>query len=195
MTQPVFRFYFSLRSPYVWLAVERLMRDGIAVDPIPLVRFADKAVFNDPAANPLRLTYIVEDVARLAARFGLTLALPNSSDEWTPVHNAAEFAKRAGRGMEFIQAAARARWTHSADLAAPEVIAQVAATAGVDTAGAVAAMHDAELRADMTDTYTPLIDKDQVFGVPFFAFDTGGHTHRYWGQDRIDLMLEDARAV
>ena len=106
-----------------------------------------------------------------------------------------EFAKRAGRGLAFIHAAARARWTQSANLSDPDVIAQVAMTAGVDAAGAVAAMPDTQLRAAMIAAYAPLIDKDQVFGVPFFAFDAGGHSHRYWGQDRIDLMLEDARAA
>ncbi len=189
------RFYFFLRSPYVWLAAEQLLCDGIAVDPIPLTGFAQGTVFGDPAANPPRLTYLIEDVARLAARMGLTLMPPVDVDSWEPVHNVAEYAKRQGKGLSFAQAAARARWTQCLSLEDPDVIAAIASDIGLNAEAARAAMTGTTLRAEMVETYTPMIEKDQVFGVPFFAFDAGGRTHRYWGQDRIGMMLDDARAM
>ncbi|MEO0962726.1 MAG: DsbA family protein [Pseudomonadota bacterium] len=189
------RFYFFLRSPYVWLAAEQLMRDGIDVDPIPLVGFAEGTVFGDPAANPPRLAYLIEDVARLAERMDLTLAPPVDVENWELVHNVAELARRNGKGLAFAQMAGRARWTRSLSLEDPEVIADVAGDVGLDAQEAQAAMTDAQIRADMVATYRPLIEKDQVFGVPFFAFDAGDKTHRYWGQDRIGMMVADARAM
>lgn len=197
MTQSLspIRFYFFLRSPYVWLAAEQLMRDGIDVEPIPLTGFAQGTVFGDPAANPPRLAYLIEDVARLADRMGLVLAPPADVDSWEPVHNVAEYAKRQGKGLAFAQAAARARWTQGLSLEDPDVIADIAAGIGLDEQQVRAAMNDTRLRAEMVQSYTPLIEKDQVFGVPFFAFDADGKTHRYWGQDRIGMMLNDAASA
>ncbi|WP_422003616.1 DsbA family protein [Pyruvatibacter mobilis] len=195
MSDAPIRFYFSLRSPYVWLAVEEIVREGIPVEPIPVVSFAAGTVFSDPVANPPRLAYLIEDVARIAARHDLTLIPPMDTEDWEAVHNAVEFAKQQGRGMAFTQIAARMRWTQSLDLACPDVIGAVAEAAGVDSGGAVAAMDDLSIRARMIEAYTPCIEADQVFGVPFFVFDADGQTHRYWGQDRIAMMLEDARAM
>lgn len=197
MTQSLspIRFYFFLRSPYVWLAAEQLMRDGIDVEPIPLTGFAQGTVFGDPAANPPRLAYLIEDVARLADRMGLVLAPPADVDSWEPVHNVAEYAKRQAKGLAFAQAAARARWTQGLSLEDPDVIADIAAGIGLDEQQVRAAMNDTRLRAEMVQSYTPLIEKDQVFGVPFFAFDADGKTHRYWGQDRIGMMLNDAASA
>ncbi len=189
------RFHFFLRSPYVWLAAEQLARDGIEIDPIPLTGFAQGTVFSDPAANPPRLAYLIEDVARLAEHMGLILAPPTDVDNWEPVHNVAEYAKRQGKGLAFAQVAARARWTQSLSLEDPDVIADIAADIGLAAEPVRAAMTDTKLRAEMVQTYTPLIEKDQVFGVPFFAFDADGKTHRYWGQDRIGMMLDDAREM
>lgn len=194
-TSPI-RFHYSLRSPYVWLAAERIVRDGIDVVPIASVRFARGTNFGDPVQNPPRLSYLIEDVARLAARLGLTLARPADTADWTRVHNAAETACRLGAGPAFIRAAARARWTQGADLANADTISDVARETGLDPDILVAAMSDDGLRAEMDAAYGPLIDADQVFGVPFFAFDgPDGRVHRYWGQDRIGLMLEDAQAL
>ena len=198
MSNAPIRFHYSLRSPYVWLAVERIVREAIPVRPVPSLGFASGTVFGDPAANPPRLAYLIEDVARLATRLGLDLAMPASTPDtaWAGIHAAAETAQRQGAGPAFIHRAARARWTQSADLADPGVIARIAGEAGIDAAAAVAAMSDAALRARMEADYLPLIEADGVFGVPFFAFDApDGGRHRYWGQDRMDLMLEEARAL
>jgi len=165
------------------------------VEPIPLTGFAQGTVFGDPAANPPRLAYLIEDVARLADRMGLVLAPPVDVDSWEPVHNVAEYAKRQGKGLAFAQAAARARWTQSLSLENPDIIADIAAGIGLDEQQVRAAMSDTRLRAEMVQTYTPLIERDQVFGVPFFAFDADGKTHRYWGQDRIGMMLDDAASA
>ena len=189
------RFYFFLRSPYVWLAAEQLTRDAIDVDPIPLTGFAQGTVFGNPTANPPRLAYLIEDVARLADRMELTLMPPVDVDNWGPVHNVAEHAKQQGKGLAFAQAAGKARWTQSRSLEDPDVIADIASDIGLDAASVRAAMTDTKLRADMVQAYTPLIEKDQGFGVPFFAFDVDGKTHRYWGQDRIGMMLDDARRM
>lgn len=198
MSDTPIRFHYSLRSPYAWLAAEHALRADLPVKPIPSLAFAQGTVFADPAANPTRLAYIVEDVARLAARQGLKLAPPAPTPDaaWPAVHAAAEVAQRAGAGLAFIARAGRARWTERADLADPEVIAQLAGELGLDGAAAAAAMGDAALQAEMEAAYLPVIEADGVFGVPLFAFDgPDGRRHRYWGQDRMAMMLEDARAL
>jgi len=189
------RFYFFLRSPYVWLAAEQLVHDGAAVDPIPITGFAQGTVFGDPAANPPRMAYLIEDVARLADRMGLALAPPVDVNAWEPVHNVCEHARRQGKGLAFVQAAARARWTQSLSLEDPDVVTDIAASIGLEVPAVRAAMTDTQLRAEMVQAYTPMIEEDQVFGVPFFTFKADGKTHRYWGQDRISMMMDDARTM
>jgi 2-hydroxychromene-2-carboxylate isomerase len=195
MTDAPIRFYFSLRSPYVWLAAEQIVREALPVEPIPVVGFAAGTVFSDPVANPPRMAYLIEDVVRIAARHGLALMPPVDTQDWAAVHNAVAFAEQRGRGVAFTQAAARLRWTQSMDLADPAVIKEAAELVDVDPDGAAAAMADTSLRARTIEACLPRIEADQVFGVPFFAFDAGGRTHRYWGQDRISMMTDDARAM
>lgn len=195
MSASAIRFYFALRSPYVWLAAERLVADGIEVDPVPVVGFAKGTVFSDPVANPPRFRYLIEDVSRLAARFGQTMAPPSNETDWRKAHNAAEYAKQQGRGMAYVHAATRARWTERFDLSDPAHVQEVASRAGLDPDATAAAMDDESLRADMEARYMPLIERDEVFGVPFFVLETATGRERFWGQDRLDMLLDAAKSA
>lgn len=185
MSAPV-RMYFSFRSPYSWLSVERLARENVALDMLPLVRLPEGARFADPGQNPLKAAYVGRDVGRLARAAGLSVAWPQPFDtDWPGPHNAFQFAKERGKGMAFAHAAYRARFTKGADLGQEAVIAEVATRSGVDAAGAVAAMSDTDIEERKIESALAHLEDDKPFGVPFFVY----RDEPFWGQDRIDLLL------
>lgn len=97
------RFYFSLRSPYAWLAAERLESElgglGVPVELLPIYPTAE--VFpNDPAAVPEKVAYMVQDILRLTREHGLTVRFPSSTDpDWSVSHAAVLHAHRQGSGL------------------------------------------------------------------------------------------------
>jgi len=92
------RFYFSFRSPYAWLAAERLDSEladlVVPIDRIPI--FPTPETFpNDPSAVPNKERYIGQDIARLAREQGLKVRFPSSLERhpgrssrsgWSPHH-------------------------------------------------------------------------------------------------------------
>src|SRR5262245_46475106 len=94
------RFYFSFRSPYAWLATERLEAElgdlGVAIERLPIYPTPD--VFpNDPGAMPDKIAYMVQDIRRLTRERGLTVVFPPPTDpDWSLSHAAFLGAERLG---------------------------------------------------------------------------------------------------
>ena len=84
------RFYFSFRSPYAWLAAERLDSElgdlGVPIERIPI--YPTPELFpNDPSALPNKQAYLIQDIPRLAREQGLKIRFPSSSDtDWALSH-------------------------------------------------------------------------------------------------------------
>ena len=64
--QQSIRFYFSFRSPYAWLATERLESElgdiGVPIERLPIYptpEFSPELFPTDPAAMPDKVAYIV----------------------------------------------------------------------------------------------------------------------------------------
>ena len=82
-SQGAIRFYFSFRSPYAWIAAERVDSElaglGVPIERIPI--FPTPEVFpNDPAELPDKVAYIGQDIPRLARERGLKVRFPPSND-------------------------------------------------------------------------------------------------------------------
>ncbi len=177
------RFYFHFRSPYSWLAVERLARDPIPFHGVPA---AGVPAHLDPSAGVTpRLSYLVEDVTRIAERLGLPLQWPQVMDtEWVRPNAAFWMAQRQGAGAPFVTAAFQRRFRHGEDLGEGTVIAQAASDAGLDPEPIVAAMDDEAIHKDLNRAMVGFRD-DGVCGVPFFVHGTDDGRQRFWGQDRL----------
>jgi hypothetical protein len=100
------RFYFSFRSPYAWLAAERLESElgdlGVPVELLAI--YPTPGLFpNDPAAMPEKVAYMVQDIRRLARERGLTVRFPSPTDpDWSLAHAAFLHAQRQGAGQRFM---------------------------------------------------------------------------------------------
>jgi 2-hydroxychromene-2-carboxylate isomerase len=126
MSSSAVTLYYSLRSPYSWLACRRLERVRLGAD----VRFV--AVFPPPGmtpastSSPRRLAYTRDDATRIAAAYGYTVRWPETLDtEWVRPHGCAYWAMEAGRGTEFILAAHAARFERGEDLGAAPALAGI----------------------------------------------------------------------
>lgn len=179
------RFYFSFRSPYAWLAAERLESElgdlEVPIERIPVYPTPG----NDPAAMPAKITYIVQDIRRLARARGLTVRFPSAADpDWAISHAAFLGAQQEAAGHDLMLALFRKRFSEGHDLGDDEVIAAAAATAGLNRDVILAAAHSAELQSEAAEGFRRGIERDGIFGVPSFAY--AGKL--YWGQDRMHFL-------
>jgi 2-hydroxychromene-2-carboxylate isomerase len=198
------RLYFSFRSPYSWMAVERLRRSV----PDLFGRF-DVVPYWDPDAvtaavlaergaelpyqpmSKAKHLYVLGDTKRAAARLGLPMAWPVDVDPWWELpHLAWVAARRQGQAERCYDVLVRARWGTGADICDPDVFRKVCADAGLDAAALAAAPDRAEIRAEGVQALVAAYE-DDVFGVPYLRLGR----HRFWGLDRVDAFLEElARA-
>lgn len=192
------RLYFSLRSPYSWMAVHRL-RQAV---PDAFERF-DVLPYWEPDAGTeqglaergaevhyahmsrAKHRYILMDTKRLALAAGLSMAWPVDVDPWWELpHLAWLRARRLGRAVEFYDALVAARWERGDDICTPGVVRAAAVTAGVDPELALAAPDDPALRTEGLDALESSY-QDDIFGVPYLLWGP----HRFWGLDRVDTFL------
>jgi 2-hydroxychromene-2-carboxylate isomerase len=196
------RFYFSLRSPYSWLAY----RDLLSRYP-DVARAIEWRPFWEPDEESQRLLaeadgsfpyvemsraksrYILQDVRRLARRRGLTIAWPvDRKPCWEVSHLAYLVARRLGAGERFIAAAYAARWEQGRDISDPATIAAIADDLGLDRLALSRAADDPRVRREGLRALQA-IEADGVFGVPFFI---KGY-EKYWGVDRLPDFVAAVR--
>ena len=193
MSSPEVRFYFSFRSPYAWLALERwdIVLGDLAIrrELIPIYPQPSKFP-NDPAAVPEKVKYIGQDLLRLTRAYGLSLMPPVSLDtDWANAHAAFIAADQAGQGESFARALYRARWCEQKDVGLDEVIFEAAERAGLAGDEVVNGAHDESKRTQVSGNMQRGREQDGIFGVPTFIF----NGQMFWGQDRMEFLAEAVR--
>lgn len=193
------RLYFSFRSPFSWLLIERLRRIAPdACDHLEFVPFwepdvitrealerRDASIHYAPMSKAKHL-YILQDTKRLAARMDLKIAWPVDLDPWwEPSHLGWLQARKLGSAEAFYAAVTKARWENGDDISKLGVIHRAAVTAGLDGDRIVAAVDDPAIRAEGVQCLVRAYE-DDVFGVPYMRLGW----HRFWGYDRLDDFLE-----
>ncbi|MFI6042477.1 2-hydroxychromene-2-carboxylate isomerase [Nocardia sp. NPDC051321] len=193
------RLYFSFRSPYSWMAVEKLARalPG-AYEQLEFVPYWDPdqrteedlrardAEFHYVPMSKAKHLYVLIDTKRMAERLGLPIHWPIDRDPWWEVpHLAWLAARRRGRPHSFYRAVVTARWIRGENICDPEVIRGLAVQTGLDGDELVGAVHAADLRAEGADCLARAYD-DDIFGVPYLRLGR----QRFWGLDRVDQFIE-----
>lgn len=182
------RYYFSFRSPYAWLATERVESTlgdlGVPIERVPI--FPTPDLFpNDPSAIPEKQAYLIQDVPRLARELGLRVSFPSSTDtDWALSHAAFLEAERSGAGHAFMLEVFRKRFCEGEDLGEDDVIADAARRAGLDPEPVLEAGHSPALREEVSGGWRRAAERDRIFGVPSFVY--AGRL--YWGQDRMHFL-------
>lgn len=196
-------FYFSFRSPYSWLAYRDLLdrypdvAERIRWEPFWEPDEGWRQALADAGGrfhyvdmSRAKALYVLQDVRRLAGERGLAISWPvDRAPRWEVAHLAFLRARRHGAGRAFIDLVYRARWQQGRDISDPATIGAVAAELGLDAAEHAGAVDDPELRDEALRALQAL-DKDGVFGVPFFV---AGREH-FWGLDRLAAFAALVRA-
>ena len=202
----VFDFYFSFRSPYSYLATPRVEELIARYDIAARMRIVTPIALRIPGffknVNPLWPPYLLRDTFRISQMHNIPYRWPRPDPIVMDVaagEVAAEqpyiwrvsrlgvAAARAGRGFEFVRAAARKIWSgevenwhegehlrdalQSAELDADAIEADVAANA---------AELDAEIAANEAAQKSA-----GHWGVPLFVF----NDEPFFGQDRLDHLI------
>lgn len=197
------RCYFSLRSPYSWLAHRELhdrypdvaaaveWRPFFEPDPISERMLTELGgSFPYAAMTRAKHLYVLQDVGRIAKARGIALRWPvDRAPVWEVPHLAYLVALSEGRGPAYIAAAYRARWEEGRDICDRGVVAEIAAGIGLDPELTAGASDDPALRRAGARLLLD-IDEDGVFGVPFFV---QGYS-RFWGLDRLADFAAHLRA-
>ncbi len=184
-------YFFSLLSPYTYLAGTRLeaiaAKHGAAVSyrPFDILALFDRIGTLRPADRPQgRKDYRLQDLRRVAAKAGLPITLqpmfwPANA---APASYAVIAAGKAGGGDmgALVHALLRATWAEEKDIADDAVIGACLAAAGFDPALSFTGMLSG------AEAYAANLEEAHargVFGSPFYITDGD---ERFWGQDRLD---------
>lgn len=196
------RWYFSLRSPYSWMAyrdlTERYPDVANAVEWIPfwepdtrtLAALAERGVeLSTVPMSRAKNLYILMDTARLAKARGWTLRWPiDRQPHWEPAHLAYLPAADAGLGREFADLVYRARWNDNRDICDPAVIGDLAQQLGLDRDLLSTAADNPALRARGIDCLVRSW-QDGLFGVPFFI----SGREKFFGVERLAIFVDTVR--
>ncbi|MCG8914805.1 DsbA family protein [Actinokineospora sp. PR83] len=193
------KLYFSLRSPFSWMAVRRLLERvpdaRELIDFIPFYEPDERSgallaerggEFHYVAMSKAKHLYILNDTKRLAAGFGYRMKWPiDVAPVWELPHLAWIVAGDLGVQDDYYRAVMAARWERGEDICDPAVLRGVLADAGLPVEPLLGAADDPAVRARGVDALMAMYN-DDVFGVPYFKWGT----HRFWGLDRLDAFLE-----
>ncbi|WFU46321.1 2-hydroxychromene-2-carboxylate isomerase [Sinorhizobium terangae] len=192
MTAPI-DFWFSIGSPYTFLAVMRLTevaaRADVEVRWRPFDARAIQLDANDVpfADRPLKAAYMWRDIERRAAKFGLPLRLPIPYPlaELEQANRVAVLAAGEGWCPAYAMAAYR-RWFVDRDPAGsePSLTASIR-EAGQDPARVLKQANSGAV-VEALDAATREAKEIGIFGSPSFVSDG----ELFWGHDRLEDAIE-----
>jgi 2-hydroxychromene-2-carboxylate isomerase len=197
------RCYFSLRSPYSWLAYRDLCtRYRELADRLEWVPFWEPdqhsgsmlaergGKFPYTVMSRAKHLYVLQDVGRITKQRGIALRWPVDRDPvWEVPHLAYLVAAWHGHGRQYMSAAYRARWEQGRDICDRATVAALGREIGLDGAELAAASDDPVLRQKGVELLLQGC-RDGAFGVPFFVH---GYS-RFWGLDRLAPFVQHVGA-
>jgi 2-hydroxychromene-2-carboxylate isomerase len=184
-------FWFDFLSPYAYLARHRLeqiaarFRAEIDYRPLDLPRARTSAAgAQPPPTSPAKFRYVMADLARWSARYGIPLVMPASRDT-ERLHLATLYAARRGQAGEFVREAFHLTWGLGRDPRDEAVLDALATTLGWDARELRSWLGSGEARAQFEKNNLEAQERG-VFGVPTVCV----RDQLWWGNDRLDFVEE-----
>lgn len=199
----VLEIYWSFRSPYSYLAIDRLCAIKASFDVKVKFRPVRPLAMREPdffeKGRKQFVPYLMRDFPREAERLGLAFGLPNpdpidmdmASGKVAPAQPRMERIMALGvaacaeeRGLEFARAVSSRVWTGK-PWADDDALAEAAAEAGLDLA---ALGHWADANAEKIAAEIEANEAAQLvhhWGVPLMVLDS----EPFFGQDRLDSLF------
>ncbi|MBV1789094.1 2-hydroxychromene-2-carboxylate isomerase [Marinobacterium sp. D7] len=192
MTAPVeVKLYFNFRSPYCYLASKKLWpivddyNTQLVWRPVggwDLRSPPDRAKSKMPLAR--------QDLARFARRMGIPVNPPPAATEPTAAGAGSLLAEQKGLLRPYIIEVMREEWAYGRDIGDPEVLLNVGERIGLDREELAIAISDSSNLAQLERNAQEAAELG-VIGVPSFVIGD----QIFWGQDRIDFVLDELREM
>jgi len=192
-------FYFDVGSPaayLAWMQVPKLAAEtGATIDyrPMLLGGVFQATANKSPMEVPAKGSYMVTDLQRFAARYGV----PFNHNPHFPINTLLLMRGAIGlqmrepaRMVPYVDAVYRAIWVDGKNMNDPATVGAVLQQAGFDQAALLALAADPEVK-DRLKAVTQDAVARGVFGAPTFFVDG----HMYWGQDRLDFVQQALKAT
>jgi 2-hydroxychromene-2-carboxylate isomerase len=192
MVEPVdVHFYFNFRSPYCYLATKTLWRifDDFHTQLIwrPLGGWDGRS---PPEVAVKKLPIARQDMARFARRLGIPVNPPPKTTDPTLAGAGSLLAEEKGLLRPYIIEVMRREWADGADIGQLDILLEVGASIGLDRDELAAAANDPARQAQLEANWREADERGAV-GVPTFIIGE----EIFWGQDRIDFVLEHLREL
>lgn len=184
-------YYFTVLSPFTYLAGDRLERiaaeRGASIDYRP---FDIMAVFSETGGTPpgqrhvSRKEYRMQEIERVARHNGMPITLQPAHwpTDQGPASRAIIAASMAGADAGALaRAALTACWVQERNIGDPETVAALVEECGMN-ASALASHADAAAAAFEGNAARAVADG--AFGAPFYIVGDD----RFWGQDRLEML-------
>lgn len=183
---PPLDYYFSFRSPYSYLSMQRTFDVANAFGIELRMRPVLPMVMRGLPVPRNKLRYIVFDANREAQRLGVPFGKPHD-----PVGAGVErcmavfsYARSQGKDRVFMLAAASGIWSRAVDVSTDEGLQSVTEQSGLFWPDVQKALADDSWRAE-ADANRQSLTEAGLWGVPVYVF---GDT-ALWGQDRDWLLV------
>ncbi len=181
-------YYLSFRSPYTWIAAQRVKALADALGLELKLRFVLPMVMRGLPVPRAKRTYIMHDAAREARRAGVPFGRI-CDPVGRPVergYSLLPWAIEQARGYEFCLAFMRATWSQGVDAGSDAGLRRIVEAAGLDWRAARPLIGDNGWRKVAEANRQELMSLG-LWGVPSFRF----NDVCAWGQDRL-WVIEDA---
>ena len=185
-------FFFDFGSPTSYLAWTQLPRIAAQAEarivwrPMLLGGVFKASGNQSPVAIPAKGRYMLHDLARFAARYGVPLAFnPHFPINTLTLMRGATAYLDTERFQPYAKAIFEALWVQQKNLGKPEVLGDVLGIAGFDPAEFERLVNDEAVKQRLKATTEEAIERG-VFGAPSFFVDG----ELYFGQDRLDFVAE-----
>lgn len=183
-------FYLSFRSPYTYIAAERIRALADAHGADLKLRFVLPMVMRGLPVPRMKGMYITKDVAREARRMGIPFG-KIADPVGTPVergYSILPMAMEAGLGFDYCQSFLKGVWAEGIDAGSDAGLQQIVERAGLDWNKARALIGGDHWRAEAEANRAEMMGLG-IWGVPSFRVGDVAT----WGQDRM-WIIEDALA-
>ena len=187
MAEPVdITVFFNFRSPYCYLASKRMWSifDDYHTNLIwrPFGGWDGRS---NPERAKVKVPLVRQDVSRWAKRMGIPMNPPPITTDPTKAGAASFFAEEKGVLREYITEMMRAEWASGLDIGQDEVLLSVGESIGLDKDELTEAINSNN-NIDKLKQNKEEADALGIFGVPSFIIGE----EKFWGNDRIDFVLE-----
>lgn len=189
-----FEYWFDFGSPAAYLAftqlpsLERETLSTALYRPMLLGGVFQATGNQSPANIPAKGSYIFNDFARYAKRYGVTF----NSNPFFPINTLLLMRGAVGmqrqepeRFLVYCKAVFQAIWVDSLNMNDPATVGAVLHKAGIDPQSLMALANDATIKAALKASTTDAVTRG-VFGAPTFFVGA----QMFWGQDRLDFVKE-----